>query len=122
VCGHEREHDVLGPLGVDTLIDDVRESHLRGGHRHGRARIQLDVYAGESSGVEPYQLASEFYETLHGPEDGTALGAYQGHVGGTPGGMFIEEIRRIDRQSFYEPDEMRLVRIRADYFVYYRTH
>jgi hypothetical protein len=110
------------PVAIVLLIDDIRDSHLRGGQWHGRARIQLDVYMAEASDVDSYAEANTFYERLHGVEDGSALAGYRGHVGGTPGGMFIEEIRRLDRQSLYEPDEMRLVRIRADYFVYYRAH
>lgn len=110
------------PVAIVLLIDDIRESHLRGGHRHGRARIQLDIYMGESSGVDSYGQASDFYDRLHGPEDGSGLGGFRGHVGGSPGGMFLEEIRRLDRQTLYEPNELRLVRIRADYFVYYLVH
>lgn len=108
------------PVGVIQLVDDPKDVHLRGGQIFGRARIQIDIYAGESSGSEPYQQAENLAFQVHGDEAGSCLAGFRGHVGGSPGGLFIECIRRLDRQSFYEPDEKRLARMRMDYFVYYR--
>jgi len=112
--------DPVLPVVVVLLVDDPAAYHLRGRNRSGRARVQLDVYAGERSGADAYGLASDFADTLDGDGAGSGLSGFRGHVGSSPAGMFLESVQQIDRQSLFEPDELRLVRIRLDYFAYYR--
>lgn len=105
---------------VVQLIDDPKDYHLRGGSNFGRARVQVDVYAGESSGADPYENAEALADAIHGDEAGSALSGFQGHVGGSPGGLFLTGVFRIDKQALYDADELRVVRIRQDYWTYYR--
>lgn len=109
------------PAVVVQLVDDPKEYHLRGGSAFGRARIQIDVYAGESSGADPYTEAETLADAIHGDEAGSGLSGFQGVVGGSPNGLMLTGVFRIDKQASYEAEELRLVRIRQDYFAYYRS-
>lgn len=108
------------PAAVVLLVDDPKEYHLRGGSAWGRARVQIDVYAGESSGADPYADAESLADAIHGDEAGSGLSGFRGHVGGSPGGLFLSGVFRVDKQALYDADELRLVRIRQDYFAFYR--
>ncbi len=109
------------PAAVILLVDDTKAYHLRGGSFSGRARVQIDVYAAEASGIDPYTEAADLADTIHGDEAGSGLSAFQGLAGGSPDGLFLTGVFREDRQASYEADERRTVRIRQDYFVYYRN-
>lgn len=109
------------PGAVVQLIDDVKEYHLRGGSKAGRARVQVDVYAPESSGADPYADAADLADAINGDEAGSGLSGFAGLVGGSPDGVFFTGIFRVDRQATYEADELRVVRIRQDYYAHYRN-
>jgi hypothetical protein len=99
------------------LIDDAGFAHLRGGGSDLRkARVQVDAYAREASGTDPYDVASGLADEINGDDAGSGLSGYRGTVSG----MEIQSVAFVDRQPIYEADELRLVRVRQDFFVWYR--
>jgi len=112
--------DSRKPAAVVQLIDDPKDYHLRGGSDFGRARVQVDVYAGESSGADPYADAATLADAIHGDEAGSGLSGFQGVVGGSPNGLLLTGVFRVDKQATYEAEELRVVRIRQDYFAHYK--
>jgi hypothetical protein len=98
------------------LIDEVGDPHLRGSGGPKRSRVQVDAFAPEASGSDPYAVASAVADAIAGPGDGTGLDGWIGSSGGSPAvtvtGAFL-----IDRAVSYEPGELRLVRVRQDYLV-----
>lgn len=99
------------------VIDDQATPHLRGGGSSlRRARIQVDAYAKAGSGTDPYTEASDLGEEVIGDDAGSGLSGFVGTVSG----MEIQSVQFIDRQALYEADELRLVRNRMDFFVWYR--
>jgi hypothetical protein len=108
------------PAAVVQLVDDPKDYHLRGGSGFGRARVQVDVYAGESSGADPYADAETLAGAIHGDEAGSGLSGFQGVVGGSPDGLMLTGVFRVDKQATYEADELRVVRIRQDYHAFYK--
>lgn len=98
-------------------ISDQAVPHLRGGgSSQRRARIQVDAYARVSSGVDPYTQATDLAEEIIGDDAGSGLAGFTGTVSG----MDIASIQLFDRQAMYEGDELKLVRVRMDFFVWYR--
>jgi hypothetical protein len=99
------------------LIDDFGFSHLRGGGSDlRRARVQVDAYSREASGVDPYETAAALADAINGDEAGSGLSGFTGTVDG----MEITAIQFVNRQAMYEGDEQRLVRVSQDFFVWYR--
>jgi hypothetical protein len=99
------------------LIDDFGITHLRGGGSGLRtARVQVDAYAREGSGTDPYTVASDLADEINGDDAGSGLSGYRGTVSG----MEIQSVAFVDRQALFEADELRLVRVRQDFFVWYR--
>ena len=111
------QHSTL-PAVVVQLIDDPEEYHLRGGSTFGRARVQIDSYAEETSGGDPYSTASALADQINGDDAGSGLSGFQGSIGSPP--FTVTGAFRQDRRAEYEPDELRLVRLRMDFFVHYR--
>jgi len=106
---------------VVQLVDDPEvNQHMRGGSIAGVARVQISFYRPEAAGVDPYDTAATLAEQVHGDHAGSGLCGFQGHIGGSPGGMFITGIRHAGRRALYEPNELREVGIQEDYFVHYR--
>lgn len=110
------------PAAVVQLVDDIKPVHLRGGSKTGIARIQITVYRGEGSGVDPYAEASDLMAQIHGDDGGSGLSGFAGHIGGSPDGLMLTGVLFADRRAVYEPDELRAVGISSDYFVHYRSH
>lgn len=102
------------------LISDRGIPHLRGGGSGLRiARVQVDAYSREASGADPYAIASELADEITGDDAGSGLSGWAGTVGGSPA-LTVASVLFVDRQPLYEADELRLVRIRQDFFVWYR--
>lgn len=98
-------------------IDDFGFVHLRGGGANlRRARVQVDAYSREASGVDPFTVASDLADEINGDDAGSGLSGFLGTVGG----LEIAGVLNVDRQPLYEADELRLVRVRQDFFVWYR--
>ncbi len=110
------------PLVVVQLVDDIAGYHLRGPNGSSRARVQTDVYAQEASGVDPYDQASTLAEAIHGDGHGTSASGIHGWIGAVGSPAFeVLGCFRVDRTRGYEGEEMRVVRIRQDYYVEFRT-
>lgn len=99
------------------LVHEPTEYHLRGGLRRV-ARVQVDAYV-HDSGSDPMGDVIELANAIHGDDAGSGLSGWTGNTGGSPS-LDITGILRIDRQRGYEPDELRLLRQRQDYWVHYR--
>lgn len=89
--------------------------HLRGGDVAERARIQTDAYAAEASGVDPYAQAVSVAEAIY-----TALNGQRFVVNDSPASLQVTGVLRAGRQVFYEPEELRTVRIMQDWIVWSR--
>lgn len=102
-----------------TLIDELSEYHLRGGEGYRRARVQVDAYGREVSGVDPYAMAATVAEAINGADNGTGLSGWAGRIGGSPA-MEICGVFRVDRRRSYDPDELRVLTMSQDYQVAFR--
>lgn len=100
------------------LVDDISFYHLRGGTRYGWARIQTDAYADEASGGDPYASVAEVAQAIHGDNAGSGMSGWFGSVG-SPAFEVLGSFR-LAREKSYDPDHLRLVRMRQDYAVHFR--
>lgn len=101
------------------LISDPEEYHLRGGLKYGRARVQVDSYAQEDSGVDPYAQASDLADEINGDDAGSGLSGGQWSSNTSPE-FLVTGALRLDRRTAYTPDELRLVGISLDFQVHYQ--
>lgn len=100
------------------LIDDPGDYHLRGGSRPQVARVQVDAVAAEGDGVGAYEAALQLADEINGDDIGSGI---SGAIWSTGSPSFeVIGAFRVDRQPTYDPDELRQVRIRQDYFIHYR--
>lgn len=104
------------PLVVVQLVHEPTAYHLRGGMRD-RARIQVDAYAKDTG--DGYDSVMQLAEAIHGNDAGSGLSGWVGSAGGSPS-LSISGILRIERERSYEPDELRILRQRQDYWVFFR--
>lgn len=104
------------------LISDPRDQHLRGPNATQRARVQVDCYASESSGVDPYARALAVSEAVEGDGLGDGASGLAGWIGtiGSPAFSVLNAVPT-ERKRFYDPDELRLVTMSQDYLVTYRA-
>lgn len=102
------------------LIDDLDAYHLRGGAGLKRSRVQVDAFAVESSGGDPYATAQLLADEINGDDAGSGLSGFAGFVqgAGSPG-LDVAAIVRVFRRAEYESAELRQVRIQQDYIVHY---
>lgn len=108
------------------LIDDPGDYHLRGGSGLKRARVQVDCYAPESSGGDPYATVVTLADQIDGDDAGSGLSGFAGSIEDvTVTGLF-----RIDRRPMYEAGlgsgaasggELRLVRMLLEYRAHYKN-
>jgi len=103
-----------------TLISEPEDYQMRGGSGLGTALIQVDAYAREVSGVNPYALAASVAAAVHGDDAGSGLSGWKGDAGGSPA-VTVQGCFRVDRRRYYDPDELRVVTMSQDYQVTYRT-
>lgn len=104
-----------------SLVDELGDYHLRGGGLSRRARVQVDVFAREVSGVDPYALAMTVADVIHGDDNGSGLSGWAGVIGGSPQDLVIYGAFRIDRRRSYDPDELRVLTMSQDYQVAFRA-
>jgi hypothetical protein len=114
------QHETL-PAARVHAIDDVEDGHLRGSVGTLRDRVQVDIFAAEASGVDPYADAAAVEAALYGDGAGSALAFFSGSVGGSPE-QRVDVILPAGRDEGYDPDpaERPVVRIRLDYIVHWR--
>ncbi len=101
------------------LISEQTSYHGRGGSGMYRSRVQVDAYAQEGSGSDPYGGAMDLGDAIHGDDAGAGLSAWQGEAGGSPPELRIHAVFRMDRQVGYDAEEHREVRCRQDYMVHW---
>lgn len=106
------------PLVRVALVHEPTDYHLKGGHRY-RARVQVDAYAHEASGVDPYAQVMTIADAIHGDDAGSGLSGWRGNLGSPP--FRVDSVQRIERTREYDPDELRLLRQRQDYWIFF-TH
>lgn len=97
------------------LIDVGDFYHLRGGDVMAVSRVQVDAYAMETSGGDPYATAASVADAVH-----AALNGQQFLVADSPASLQITGVFRVDRRPMYEPDELREVRLMQEYQVWSR--
>ncbi len=113
--------DVAYPCVRVMLVDDLESYQLRGPDGTLTARVQLDAYAQEASGVDPYASASSLAQAIDwdgAGESATGLAGWKGTVGSPP--FEVLKCFRVNRTRFYDPEELRVVTISQDYLVTYR--
>lgn len=106
------------------LIDAPKDYHLRGGAGLYPAVVQVDAYAPESSGGDPYDTVTTLADEINGDDAGSGVSGWTGTVDDLQvTGAFL-----IDRRPMYEPGmgtgqtggELRLVRMMLQYRMHYR--
>ena len=106
------------PVVLVQLVHEPTDYHLRGGMRD-RARVQVDAYVKEGAGSDPYDSVMALADAIHGDDAGSGLSGWIGAVGGSPPGLEVRGIFRIERMRGYEPEELKLLRQRQDYWVHF---
>lgn len=102
-----------------TLVSDRETYHLRGGGGDCTASVQVDAYAREVSGVDPYALVSSVAAAIHGDEAGSGLSGWRGGIGSPAFELF--GIFRTARRRYYDPEELRVLTMSQDYQVAFRA-
>lgn len=100
-----------------TLISEQEDYHLRGGGMK-TARVQVDAFAKEVSGVDPYALAAAVADAVHGDDAGSGLSGWSDAIGSPA--SHVQGCFRIDRRRQYDPDELRVLTMSQDYQIAYR--
>lgn len=105
-------------------IPGPRPQHLRGPDGTYRTRVQVDAYVAEAPGVDAYTSVTTLADAVRG--DGLGDGAsglfgWRGTLGGSPATVQIHniEVMHGDAAPFYEPGELRQLRIEQDYLVHW---
>jgi len=111
-----RQGETLPAVRVQ-LIDEGESQHLRGGAGIFQSRIQVDVYAAEDTGGDPYASASEIALAIQGDDAGSGLSGWRGFSGsaGSTGlhrGLETRSLTRSDTQwpigqTLFTPPRMR---------------
>ena len=83
-----------------------------------RARVQVDAYAKELSGVDPYALASAVADAIQGDGAGSGLGGFQGDIGSPS--VQVQAMFQLERRRAYDPEELRVLTISQDYQIFIR--
>ena len=111
---------VAFPVVLVQLVDDLDAFHLRGKNKPQRARVQVDAYVHEESGIDPYAQVTALVAAIDGDGKGpaaTGLSGWKGSVGSPP--VVIHGCFRTSRLRRYDPDELNLLRMSQDYIVSY---
>jgi len=104
------------------LVDDLSSQHLRGPNGLARGRVQVDAFAHEESGVDPYAQVARLAAAIHGDGLGPSASGLEGWIGtlGSPA-VEIVECARVLRLRRYDPDELQVLTMSQDYIVGYRA-
>lgn len=94
------------------LISEPREYHLRGDTDARRARVQIDDFVKEASGINAYDVAETLADAI---EAAIVTGAPYTH-----GDIAVLSCFRDNRVPFYESAELRLVRIMQDFLIWWK--
>jgi hypothetical protein len=96
-------------------ISESQPMHLRGPVAMYRSRVQVDSYASETSGTDPYATARDIDEAVHGDGAGSGLCGFAGSIGS----VGVKAILPVDVREGYDGEEQRLVRIMREYEVHH---
>lgn len=113
-------HSPTFPAVRVLLVDDLDAYHLRGPQKPQRARVQVDAFAHETSGVDPYAQVTALADAINGDGEGPAASGLSGWKGlvGSPA-VEIHSCFRASRLRRYDPDELNLLTMSQDYIVSY---
>lgn len=103
-----------------TLVSDLGDQHLRGPQGEKRARVQVDAFAHETSGGNPYTGAAAVWQAIYGDGKGPDATGVFGWTG-TVDDVTISLVEDAGRRVAYDPDELRVVTVTQDFRVWYRT-
>lgn len=98
------------------LIDEPVRYHLRGSVAVMRARVQADSYAAEASGSDPYASVTALAAAVD-----AALSGQRWSDDGSPVTIEVTGCFRQNRMVLYEAEELRLVRVMQDYYVFHHA-
>ena len=73
-----------------------------------------------TAGVAVRELATAVADAINGDGSGTGLVGWTGTDGGSPVSIEVAAVLRVDRAVGYEAEELRLVRVRQDFIVWWR--
>lgn len=98
-----------------------RAQHMRGESNAVAARVQVDVYTPEQSGIDPFARASAISDAIRGDGDGTGLSGFAGDIGGSPAFRIDAILTEGEAREEIEVDgATRWARVSQDYMVRYR--
>lgn len=115
---------VTYPALLVRFVGEGVDQHLRGRNGLQRDRVQVDAYALETSGSDPYGQANAVAEAVRGNGLGTTatgLFGWIGTVGGSPPTARVRNVELLGRFEDYDPAEQRLVRVSRDYRVHWEA-
>ena len=102
-----------------TLVLAQTSYHLRGETDLKETEVQVDAYAREVSGVDPYALVVAVADAIHGDGAGSGLSGWVDLIGSP--GVQVCGVFRVDRRRSYDPEELRVVTMSQDYRVRFRA-
>lgn len=107
------------PCALVQIVSEITSYHLRGESGLKVARVQVDDFAKELSGIDPYALATTVADVIHGDGGGSGLSGFSGDIGSPAFRIFL--IQRLGRRADYDPDEVKVLRVSQDYQVIFRA-
>lgn len=102
------------PAVVVQLVAVMDFYHLRGGDQMERSLVQVDAYADEASGGDPYASVAAVADAVH-----DTLNAQQFAAAGSID-VEITGVFRRTRMPMYEAQELRQMRMLQEYHVWSR--
>lgn len=103
-------------------IDDFEGSHLRGADGVIRARVQVDAVMTTKTGFDAKTVCGNVLAACDGDGAGSALAAFAGSLGGSPGVATLSIQRGTGAPDRFEGDEQEVLLTGRDYHVTYRRH
>lgn len=105
-----------------TLVDEDAAYHQRGPVGLERARVQVDAYAQDGSGVDTKRVLSQLADAIHGDgigADATGLSGFVGPVG-SPAVDIRGCFRVLKLGPRFDADELNVLTLTQDYYVWFR--
>ena len=107
------------------LVDEQANYTLEGTTRLCSALVQVDAFAYEANGNDPYADATELAQRINGTDANQAgLSGWRGSVdaddASPPRQFEVLGCFRVDRRRQYDPDAVRIVTVQQDYRCWYR--
>lgn len=108
-------------------ISSPRPQHLRGPNYPVKTRVQVDGFAPEASGTDPFATVSDLMEEIRGDglgPDASGLFGWIGELGGSPPAFRILNVDLDAGKPKYESGQqneldLRLVRIMDEYTIHW---